>query len=90
MQWQVSSDMNYFHPFHIHVNPFQVKTMASGQLFGPEKFVNAVFDTNLAKRNMWRDTMFIPPFGIITYWQKFAGNSSDGVQLSGKTVRPAP
>jgi FtsP/CotA-like multicopper oxidase with cupredoxin domain len=85
-QWQVSSDMNYFHPFHIHVNPFQVKTMSSGQLFGPEKFVNAVFDTNLAKRNMWRDTMFIPPFGIITFWQKFAGNSSDGVQLSGKTV----
>jgi hypothetical protein len=25
VQWTLVSTMNYFHPFHIHVNPFQVK-----------------------------------------------------------------
>ena len=26
-QWTLTSNMNYFHPFHIHVNPFQVRTL---------------------------------------------------------------
>jgi len=81
-QWQLTSDMNYFHPFHIHVNPFQVKGYKAGLLVGPANFTYAVSNTNLDPVAMWRDTIFIPPFGDVTIWQRFEKNE----QWIGKTV----
>ena len=33
-QWTLTSNMNYYHPFHVHVNPFQVNAVASSYLQG--------------------------------------------------------
>lgn len=41
-QWTLTSNMNYFHPFHIHVNPFVVKSVSSGFLVGSDEFRSAV------------------------------------------------
>jgi len=83
-QWTLTSNMNYFHPFHIHVNPFVVKQQVSGFLPGGATFRHAVFNTNLEPTNMWRDTIFIPPLGSVTIWQHFGNNRNNS--WIGKTV----
>lgn len=80
--WTLESRMNYFHPFHIHVNPFQVRSMSTDYLPN-EVLKEAVFSTSLVPANMWRDTVFVPPYGKTTIWQQF--NQSD-VAWQGKTV----
>ena len=77
--------MNYFHPFHIHVNPFQVASITSGKL--PGKLANmslldAVIATNMEPPGMWRDTVFIPPFGVTVIHQRFGEREA----WTGKTV----
>ena len=89
-EFVLSSTMPYFHPFHIHVNPFQVKQMSSG--FEAPDFETsasvikrAMLETNLEPMDKWRDTVVIPPWGITKIWTTFNRDGS-GVQLSGKTV----
>ena len=82
-QWTLTSNMNYFHPFHIHVNPFQVKNMVPGFLVG-HKFRNAALSTNLEPENMWRDTIFIPPWGSTIIWQRYGVSPANAWE--GKTV----
>lgn len=77
--------MNYFHPFHIHVNPFKVKDMFSGYLPGSianKSLLEAVKDTNLMPSGMWRDTVFIPPFGYTIIQSRFGESKA----WTGKTV----
>ena len=68
-EWTLTSNMNYFHPFHIHVNPFQVMSM-HGDIkdsvpIGNVTLEEAVFQTNIfplssfgtpTRTPMWRDT----------------------------------
>jgi FtsP/CotA-like multicopper oxidase with cupredoxin domain len=83
-QWTLTSNMNYFHPFHVHVNPFQVKSMFAGYLPGSPLFRRAVTDTNLVPEGMWRDTIFIPPMGNTVIWNHFGNGRRNAWQ--GKTV----
>mmetsp|Transcript_71610 Transcript_71610/g.168681 ORF Transcript_71610/g.168681 Transcript_71610/m.168681 type:complete len:165 (-) Transcript_71610:55-549(-) len=83
-QWTLTSNMNYFHPFHVHVNPFQVKAMQSGYLQGSDLFTKAVIETNTVPPNMWRDTVFIPPLGSVIIWQNFGDSRNNS--WTGKTV----
>ena len=83
-QWTLTSNMNYFHPFHVHVNPFLVKSVTSGFLEGSDEFRRAVVETNMVPTPMWRDTVFIPPMGSTVIWQHFGRGRRDAWQ--GKTV----
>jgi FtsP/CotA-like multicopper oxidase with cupredoxin domain len=70
--------------------------MTSGELPGELagiSLMDAVFETNLVPPNMWRDTVFIAPFGTTQIYQRFGlgkqenGNSSIiGTVWTGKTV----
>lgn len=77
-EWTVISSANYFHPYHIHVNPFQVKQTFSGFLPGEVagiELLDAVVDSSTRPKNMWRDTVFIPPFGQTKVYQRFGGRN---------------
>ena len=79
-QWTLTSNMNYFHPFHIHVNPFQVKNTVSGYVVG-SFFHDAVLKTNMEPLSMWRDTVFIPPLGSVTIWQRYGTDPSNAWEV---------
>ena len=85
-EWTLASNMNYFHPFHIHVNPFQVQAMTTGYL--PGNLVSnvtmhdALFSNNLGPSMIWRDTVFIPPYGQTVIRQRFGAATA----WTGKTV----
>jgi len=83
-QWTLTSNMNYFHPFHIHVNPFVVKSVVTGYAPGSSLFERAIVETNTVPPNKWRDTIFIPPLGSTTIWQHFGHGRVNAWQ--GKTV----
>jgi Multicopper oxidase len=60
--------------------------MTSGELPGELagiSLMDAVFETNLVPPNMWRDTVFIAPFGTTQIYQRFG---SDTTVWTGKTV----
>lgn len=83
-EWRLLSPMNYFHPFHIHVNPFMVKGVFTS--FLPGAYLRSVVtqeETSFDQYppELWRDTIFIPPFGETVIWQRF--DAPDGL---GKTV----
>jgi hypothetical protein len=80
-EWTVSSAMNYFHPIHIHVNPFQVMNMTTGFLPGT-KLQEAAMSTSLEPRGQWRDTALVLPFGETVLRQRYGG----GPSAAGKTV----
>ena len=66
-QWTIAADpkSNSGHPFHIHVNPFQVISYTD-----PTGFTLAL--------NQWRDTLFIPPgasYVIRSRFQDYVGES---------------
>ena len=85
-EWTLTSNMDYFHPFHIHVNPFQVKSVYTGYLPGAlptgETLEESVKSTIMVPPNQWRDVTFIPPFGMVKTYQKFGGS----IAWAGKTV----
>jgi len=67
------------HPFHIHVNSFQVKELRSAlrpdpKLTPPEEV--PIFEERLAdittvdRPNEWRDTIVIPPQGYMRIWTR--------------------
>ena len=89
-QWTLTSNMNYFHPFHIHINPFQVKSTSSAFLMG-DYFKASVFGTELEPASMWRDTVYVPPLGQTVIWQRFGRprldfQTADPMGWPGKTV----
>ena len=90
-QWTLASNMNYFHPFHVHVNPFQVMGVTSGFLPGNIlpglSFEDILLEsTSLpSSSTLWRDTVFIPPYGQTVIMQHFGGGSQS-VAWTGKTV----
>ena len=71
--------------FHIHVNPFQVTQMYTplfpGEVAGIQ-LKDAIKSTNLMPAVMWRDTVFIPPFGVTVIHQQFGQSKA----WTGKTV----
>jgi FtsP/CotA-like multicopper oxidase with cupredoxin domain len=56
-----------------------------GQLAGIS-LKNAVLETNLIPPNMWRDTVFIAPFGTTQIYQRFGQGRQDGTSSSNGTV----
>ena len=83
-QWTLTSNMNYYHPFHIHVNPFIVKSSISAYQIGGSLFQQAVGETGTVPPNQWRDTVLIPPYGNVIIWQQFGSTIHNS--WSGKTV----
>lgn len=86
-QWTLSSTTNEYHPFHIHVTPYQVVSINVGSEAldielpgGNLKEVLATVEPPL----MWRDSVLIPPFGNVVVNQRFA--SSTGIGWAGKTI----
>ena len=90
-QWTLASNMNYFHPFHIHVNPFQVMGVTTGFLPGNLLPGLTLEDALLESASLpspstlWRDTVFIPPYGQTVIIQQFGGGV-ESVAWTGKTV----
>jgi len=85
-EWTLTSNMNFWHPFHIHVNPFQVKVVAMADLLehqGGDALKRATLSASLEPEDMWRDTVFMPPFSVIKIWQKFGGEKA---AWQGKTI----
>ena len=68
------------HPFHIHVNPFQVVAvnagLVPGMLPGNLSLAEVVQQTNTKPSLMWRDTVFIPPYGQTMIYQRFGLNTA--------------
>ena len=64
------------HPFHIHVNRFQVKKMSSGLSSEKYPVLESVLDHD---PDAWRDTFMVPPNGKTEIWVKFK-------EYTGKTV----
>lgn len=82
--WTVRSMDTMIHPFHIHVNPFQILEVQSdlGEALGnspannSEEFLFDVRDysppwTNVSSDlvGTWRDTVMVPPFGYVKFKQ---------------------
>ena len=79
-EWVVSSPSAATHPIHIHVNPFQVKELygayAVNETLVPVGLRPIVTNRIAAMRhldrpNMWRDTIIIPPKGMVRLWMRF-------------------
>ena len=84
-QWVLLNGADEYHPFHIHVNPFQVQSVSAGQGFIPGYLPGgSIFDavTTVEPANLWRDTVFIPPMGVVTINLRFG----HGTAWAGKTV----
>jgi FtsP/CotA-like multicopper oxidase with cupredoxin domain len=64
------------HPFHIHVNRFQIKEMGSELSTTKYPVLKAVLDFD---PDQWRDTVIVPPSGRTRIWVKY-GN------YTGKTI----
>jgi FtsP/CotA-like multicopper oxidase with cupredoxin domain len=64
------------HPFHIHVNRFQIKEM--GSELSTEKYPVLEFVLDYDK-DMWRDTVVVPPNGRAKIWVQYKN-------YTGKTV----
>lgn len=85
-QWILSS-ANAFHPFHIHVSPFQVVSIAIAAGAVPGTLPGGTLQTELGLIEpalKWRDTVLLPPNSFLTINQRFADPS--GVSWAGKTV----
>lgn len=88
-EWVLSSPSASTHPFHLHVNPFQVKEVFSALTVRddlvPEKdramvAARIAAAHHLDRPNMWRDSIIIPPKGMLRVWIRF------DEKLVGKTV----
>lgn len=79
-EWTIESSMNYFHPFHIHINPFQVKEFNAPSL---PRNLKPYWEQCQEPMNAWRDTVFLPPLGSTRIWQRF---STGEAAWQGKTA----
>jgi len=64
------------HPFHMHVNRFQIKEMGSELSREEYPVLNELLDFD---ENIWRDTVMVPPNGRARIWVQFKN-------YTGKTV----
>ncbi len=89
-EWVITNPSAGTHPFHLHVTPYQVKETYSA-LQVRDDLLKDEADRKLAAAriaamhhidhpDMWRDTMIIPPKGMLRLWVRFPEN------LTGKTV----
>ena len=68
--WKVRSPDTILHPFHIHVNPFQIVSVVS--LFPKAEAVRTFLNDYTPpflkqnQRGTWRDTVLVPPYGVVT------------------------
>jgi len=88
-EWVISNPSAGTHPFHLHVNPYQVKENFSALTVRddlvPEADRSMVAArikamSHIDRPNMWRDTIIIPPKGMLRIWTRF------DEKLVGKTV----
>eukprot|EP00040_Diaphanoeca_grandis_P038932 m.257725 g.257725 ORF g.257725 m.257725 type:complete len:851 (+) comp35642_c0_seq1:139-2691(+) len=87
-EWLLTSSSGY-HPFHIHINPFQIIEFAvDGSNFEP--FTNTYANTQQRLgAGVWRDTVLVPPMGHVLIRQEFSAGVADQTIASifeGKTV----
>ena len=64
------------HPFHIHVNRFQIQEMGSELSVDTYPVLSSVLDFD---KDMWRDTVVVPPNGRTRIWVQYKN-------YTGKTV----
>ncbi|KAL3920608.1 MAG: hypothetical protein SGILL_003174 [Bacillariaceae sp.] len=78
-EWELVSNSNATHPFHIHVVPFQVKNSTTEN-------INPTYDlfTAINPVDTWRDVVLIPPYGTVTIRILF--KPSADVDLNGKSA----
>eukprot|EP01129_Flabellula_baltica_P011317 TRINITY_DN4930_c0_g1_i1.p1 TRINITY_DN4930_c0_g1~~TRINITY_DN4930_c0_g1_i1.p1 ORF type:complete len:529 (+),score=126.69 TRINITY_DN4930_c0_g1_i1:196-1782(+) len=68
IEYVITNPNQATHPFHVHVNRFQVKEMHSSQQ--PDNPVmQAMIDP--IHPDIWRDTVTVPPFGSVRLWMRF-------------------
>lgn len=88
-EWIITNPSLAVHPFHIHVNPFQVKEIFSAftvdEVPVPKTQRGIVTSRIEAMRhvdrpNMWRDSVIVPPQGALRVWMRF------DPRWTGKTV----
>ncbi len=88
-EWVISNPSAGTHPFHVHVNPFQVKERYSAlgvrDDLVPETDRSLVASrieamSHIHRPNMWRDSVIVPPKGMVRIWIRF------DEKLVGKTV----
>jgi FtsP/CotA-like multicopper oxidase with cupredoxin domain len=63
-EWKIENTTSIAHPFHIHVNPFQIV-----EIFDPSK--NPPLQPQPAPW-IWWDTFAIPPNGYFKMWSRFS------------------
>jgi len=77
-EWVMINPTGGVHPFHVHVNAFQVKEAYSAQVPNPDlvgadvAIVQSRIDAikTIDHPNQWRDTMIIPPKGYLRVWTR--------------------
>ncbi|MEJ8573986.1 multicopper oxidase family protein [Microbaculum marinum] len=77
-EWVLVNPTGGTHPFHVHVNAFQVKESYSAQVPDPKlvgadaPVVQSRIDAlkTIDHPNQWRDTMIIPPKGYLRVWTR--------------------
>jgi len=77
-EWVLVNPTGGNHPFHVHVNAFQVKETYSAQVPDPKlvgadvAVVQSRIDAlkTIDHENQWRDTMIIPPKGYLRVWTR--------------------
>ncbi|MEM7023301.1 MAG: multicopper oxidase domain-containing protein [Pseudomonadota bacterium] len=88
-EWVIINPSAGTHPFHLHVNPYQVKEVYSALTVRDDLVakadrplvaarIKAMHD--LDRPNMWRDSIIVPPKGMLRAWIHF------DERLVGKTV----
>lgn len=77
-EWVMVNPTGGVHPFHVHVNAYQVKEAYSAQVPDPKlvgadaPIVQSRIDAMkvIDHPNQWRDTMIIPPKGYLRVWTR--------------------
>jgi FtsP/CotA-like multicopper oxidase with cupredoxin domain len=77
-EWVLINPTGGTHPFHVHVNAFQVKEAYSAQVPDPKlvgadaPIVQSRIDAakTIDHPDQWRDTMIIPPKGYLRVWTR--------------------
>ena len=68
-EWIITNAGQSVHPFHMHVNSFQVKEIKSS--FMPDTDFSRYMTNTSYPPNRWRDVVMIPAFGFTRIWVRF-------------------
>jgi FtsP/CotA-like multicopper oxidase with cupredoxin domain len=69
-EWILANPDRTMHPFHVHVNPFQVKEISSSHL-ADDPAMKEVLRLDPSREN-WRDTVIVPPMGFVKIWIRWS------------------